>query len=84
MRNPNSLNAETRNDALQVEPLLRVLTIRNCAVDIGSHLGKYALIFACYGRACEVVAFGRDPLLRKQFARNVAITPGLSPLLVDN
>jgi FkbM family methyltransferase len=75
-----SPNANVRNDALQVELILKSLNEGDTAIDVGSHAGEYGVLMAARsGRTGNVVCFEPDPVAFAQLQGNISLNPNIKP-----
>jgi FkbM family methyltransferase len=75
----NSPNGVTRYDAMQVEMVAELLNPGDFAIDIGGHVGQYALIMAARcGATGKVISFEPDAHARKQFIANLALNKDIA------
>jgi hypothetical protein len=70
-----SQEVNARNDALQVELVLRVLSSGDTAIDIGAHAGQYGFLMSSQcGQSGQVICFEPDPdaitMLENNFSLN--------------
>jgi FkbM family methyltransferase len=80
----NSINSNTRYDALQVELFAKHLSEGDVAIDIGAHAGQYCVLMAAMcGRMGQVIAFEPDPYARERLDHNLALNPGVKRVRIE-